>query len=123
MSMHEQEPGGARTPPTNARSKQDRGKRHAAARREEQRQRPGRRGNRKRRQEARAEFPLVQDDQAGGLADALADPTDREEQDRRRNGNENVVEAGEKPELLFVGDSHRTLAFDMRAERIRRLRR
>ena len=46
----------------------------------------------------------VADHEAGGLADALADPADREEQDRGGDRDEDVVEAGEKPELLFVGD-------------------
>ena len=53
----------------------------------------------------------------------LADPADREQQDRRGDRDENVVEAGDQPELLFVGNRDRALAFDMRAERVGRLRR
>ena len=39
------------------------------------------------------------DDQADALADRLADPADREQQDRGGDRDENVVEAGDQPEI------------------------
>ena len=41
-------------------------------------------------------------DQAQRLADRLADPADREQQDRAGDGDEDVVEAGDEAEMLFV---------------------
>ena len=42
------------------------------------------------------------DDEPVRLADPLADPADREQQDRGGDRDEDVVEAGDEPEILFV---------------------
>ena len=47
----------------------------------------------------------------------LANPADREQQDRRGDRNENIVEAGDQPELFFVGDRGRALGLDKTAKR------
>ena len=49
---------------------------------------------------------------------ALPDPRHREQQDRGRDRHENVVEAGQQAELLFVRDDTRALPLDMGAEGI-----
>ncbi len=53
------------------------------------------------------------------MPDALADPANREEQDRCGDRYEDVVEAGQEPELLFVRDRAVALLLHMRAQRVR----
>ena len=65
---------------------------------------------------------MLGDDEPGRLADALTDPADREQQDRRGNRDEDVVEAGDEPELFLVGNDGRALALDVRAQRVGRFR-
>ena len=89
--------------------------------REEQSERPGRRANRQRSEEAGAVIAIIADVEAGHLSDPLADPADGEQQDGRGDRDEYIVEAGDKAELLFVGDHRRALALDVAAKRVRRL--
>ena len=98
-----------------AEQQEDRRKRHPALGGEEEREPPRGRRDRQRRQRRGA---VSVDDQPERLADRLTDPADGEEQDRRRNGHEDVVEAGQQPELFLVGDRRRALPFHMRPQRI-----
>src|SRR6185369_4161956 len=60
---------------------------------------------------------MLGDEEAGRLPDRLADPADGEQQDRRGDRDENVVEAGDEPELLFVRNGRRALRFNIFAKR------
>ncbi len=97
-----------------AEQQKNRGQRHPPLRGEEQGQAPGCRGDEQRRERGGA---VDVDDQPGRLADRLTDPADREQQDRGGDRNENVVESGQQPELLLVGD-RRSLARDIGAQGI-----
>ena len=59
--------------------------------------------------------------QAERLADRLADPADREQQDRGGDRDEDVVEAGEQPELLLVDRWQRAAGVRRRCEARSRL--
>ena len=123
MIWTKQEAGRRKHAADEGQQQEDRGQRHAALGGEEKRQAPGGRGDGERREEARPGLAMVADEQPGGLANALADPADREQQDRRGDRDENVVEAGDEPELLFIRDGGRALAFDIGAQARRRHRR
>ena len=64
---------------------------------------------------------MIADEEAGRLADALTDPTDRKQEDRRCDRDENIVEAGNQPELLFVGNRGRSQSLDMSAQCVGRV--
>src|SRR3546814_5008588 len=55
-------------------------------------------------------------------AHRVADPAYRGEEDHRRDGDENVVESGQEPEMLLVDRRCRAARGDMVPERVRRLR-
>ena len=96
-----------------AQEQQDGGKGHAPLGGEEERKAPA-----GRRDEQRAEEggPIAVDGRAGALADPLADEPDREQQDRGGDRHENVVEAGDEPELLLVRSRQAPLPFDKGAQ-------
>ena len=52
-----------------------------------------------------------------GLADRLANPADREQQDDAGDRDEDVVEAGDEAELLFVDRRCGAIAVEIIAER------
>ena len=92
MREHQREAGGREHAADEAQQQQDRGQRHASLGGEEQGQPPRGRRDQQRRERGRA---VDVDGQAGRLADPLADPAEREQQDRRGDRDENVVEAGD----------------------------
>ena len=98
-AQNQAEAGGREDAADEGQQQQDRGQRHAPLRGEEQGEAPARRGD---EQRARGRTVRRLRRQAGPLADPLADEADREQQDRRGNRDEDVVEAGDEPELLFV---------------------
>ena len=110
------ERGGREDAADEGQQQQDRGQRHAPLGGEEQGQAPGGRGDRQRAERARA---VAVDRQADRLADRLADPADREQQDRGGDRDENVVEAGEQPEMLFVDGRRRAAGVRNAAKRRR----
>ena len=60
---------------------------------------------------------VVIDDETHRLADRLADPAHREQQDGRSDGDENIVEAGDQAKMFFVDAGQGPLRFDESAKR------
>src|SRR5438270_3813626 len=94
---------------------QDRGERHAPLRSEVERKAPRSDRDEQRSDERRS---TIVERQPGGLTDGLPDPTDGEKQDRSGDRDKDVVEASKEPELLFVRNRGRALAFDVCAQSI-----
>src|SRR5204863_6928522 len=58
------------------------------------------------------------DDETHRLADRLADPANREQQDRRGDRDENVIESGDQSKLLFIDRGRSALLVDVSAQAV-----
>src|SRR6185295_14910397 len=92
---------------------QDRGQGHPAPGGEEGGEPPRRARHRERAERRRA---VAFNREIRRLTEPLADPANREQQDRGGDRDEYVIEAGDEPELLFIGNGNRALLLDMRAK-------
>jgi hypothetical protein len=81
------------------------------------REAPSRGGNGGRGEETRSGLAVRAEDKTKRGADRLADPADREQQDRAGDRDEDVVEAVDQPKLFFVDRRGRPIGVEEVAKR------